>query len=202
MYKAVVFDFDGTVIDTEKHLFDLINTHLKIHQEAPISLEFYKQFIGGETTGLHTYLEDAIGFKNKEKIYDQYYQTIIQLMQYLKKRHIPMAIATSSYKKNIYPIFKQLGLDTYIDVVVGRENVESVQPNPEIYLKAVQELNYNPTTCLAIEDSVNGATAAMLAGLDVVVNTNIITKDQDFSTVQYVGQDMEFEDIKNFLFKE
>ena len=82
-----------------------------------------------------------------------------------------MAIATSSYKKNIYPIFKQLGLDTYIDVVVGRENVESVQPNPEIYLKAVQELNYNPTTCLAIEDSVNGATAAMLAGLDVVVNT-------------------------------
>ena len=119
MYKAVVFDFEGTVIDTEKHLFDLINTHLKIHQEAPISLEFYKQFIGGETTGLHTYLEDAIGFKNKEKIYDQYYQTIIQLpvnptiiqlMQYLKKRHIPMAIATSSYKKNIYPIFKQLGL--------------------------------------------------------------------------------------------
>ncbi|MCG2498463.1 HAD-IA family hydrolase [Staphylococcus epidermidis] len=211
MYKAVVFDFDGTVIDTEKHLFDLINTHLKIHQEAPISLEFYKQFIGGETTGLHTYLVDAIGFKNKEKIYDQYYQTIIelpvnptiiQLMQYLKKRHIPMAIATSSYKKNIYPIFKQLGLDTYIDDVVGRENVESVQPNPEIYLKAVQELNYNPTTCLAIEDSVNGATAAMLAGLDVVVNTNIITKDQDFSTVQYVGQDMEFEDIKNFLFKE
>lgn len=202
MYKAVVFDFDGTVIDTEKHLFDLINTHLKIHQKAPISLEFYKQFIGGETTGLHTYLEDAIGFKNKEKIYDQYYQTIIQLPQYLKKRHIPMAIATSSYKKNIYPIFKQLGLDTYIDVVVGRENVESVQPNPEIYLKAVQELNYNPTTCLAIEDSVNGATAAMLAGLDVVVNTNIITKDQDFSTVQYVGQDMEFEDIKNFLFKE
>ena len=42
----------------------------------------------------------------------------------------------------------------------------------------------------------------MLAGLDVVVNTNIITKNQDFSTVQCVGQDMEFEDIKNFLFKE
>lgn len=67
MYKAVVFDFDGTVIDTEKYLFDLINTHLKIHQVAPISLEFYKQFIGGEATELHTYLEDAIGFKNKEK---------------------------------------------------------------------------------------------------------------------------------------
>ena len=38
MYKAVVFDFDGTVIDTEKYLFDLINTHLKIHQVAPNSI--------------------------------------------------------------------------------------------------------------------------------------------------------------------
>ena len=45
-----------------------------------------------------------------------------------------MAITTSSYKR-IY-IFNQLGLDTYIDVVVGRENVDSVQPNPEIYLKS------------------------------------------------------------------
>ena len=123
-------------------------------------------------------------------------------MKYLKTCHIPMDIATSSYRKNILPTFRQLGLDNYIDVIIGREDVDNVKPDPEPYLMAVQNLNYNPTNCLAIEDSLNGATAAMMAGLDVVVNTNIITKDQDFSTVQYVGQDMEFEDIKNFLFKE
>ena len=40
MYRAVVFDFDGTIIDTEKHLFDVINKHLVKHNEAPISLAF------------------------------------------------------------------------------------------------------------------------------------------------------------------
>ena len=45
---------------------------------------------------------------------------------------------------------------------------------------AVQNLNYNPTNCLAIEDSLNGATAAMMAGLDVVVNTNLMTAEPIF----------------------
>ncbi len=52
------------------------------------------------------------------------------------------------------PTFKALGLDDYIEVVVGREDVEQVKPDPELYLSAVQQLNYMPTQCLAIEDSV------------------------------------------------
>ena len=53
MYRAVVFDFDGTIIDTEKHLFDVINKHLVKHNEAPISLAFYRRSIGGAATELH-----------------------------------------------------------------------------------------------------------------------------------------------------
>ncbi|MEJ7314532.1 HAD-IA family hydrolase, partial [Staphylococcus epidermidis] len=108
-----------------------------------------------------------------------------QLMQYCKKRHIPMAIATSSYREDIQPTFDSLGLDEYIDVIVGREDVEAIKPNPDPYLTAVQRLNYNPANCLAIEDSVNGATAAITAGLDVIVNTNDMTELQDFSQIAY-----------------
>lgn len=122
-------------------------------------------------------------------------------MDYLKKRHIPMAIATSSYREDIYPTFKKLGLDNYIDVIIGREDVDNVKPDPEPYLMAVQNLNYNPTNCLAIEDSLNGATAAMMAGLDVVVNTNLMTAEQNFSTINYVGKDMSIEDIVTSLFE-
>ncbi|KYH13315.1 hypothetical protein A0131_00615 [Staphylococcus kloosii] len=111
-------------------------------------------------------------------------------MEYLKQRHIPMAIATSSYRSSIDPAFKQLALENYIDVVVGREDVTEVKPNPELYLKAVQALNYNPANCLALEDSVNGATAAINAGLDVIVNTNKMTKNQDFASVAYLDKDM------------
>ncbi|MCI8277918.1 MAG: HAD family phosphatase, partial [Staphylococcus xylosus] len=50
MYKAVVFDFDGTIIDTEKHLFEIINKHLIQHNSEEISLDFYRQSIGGAAT--------------------------------------------------------------------------------------------------------------------------------------------------------
>lgn len=210
MYRAVIFDFDGTIIDTEQHLFETINRHLQIHKVEPISADFYKQSIGGAASDLHHYLEMIIGYDNKQRIYNEHHQTsgdlpinrtIKELMSYLKQHHIPMAISTSSYRKDIHPIFKRLGLENDIDVIVGREDVENVKPDPELYLTAVQKLNYNPTNCLAIEDSVNGATAAMMAGLDVLVNTNLMTENQDFSNVNYIGKDMSFEDIISTLFE-
>ena len=64
------------------------------------------------------------------------------------------------------------------------------------YLTAVQRLNYSPAHCLAIEDSANGATGAMNAGLDVIINTNEMTEAQDFSAITFVGKDLSFEQIK------
>ncbi|MBF7016397.1 HAD family hydrolase [Staphylococcus durrellii] len=204
MYKAVVFDFDGTIIDTEKHLYEIINKHLIDHNHQPMSLEFYTDSIGGAAEDLHQFLEDKLGKEQKEQMYIEHHKTsknlpifdeVKALMEYLKKRHIPMAIATSSYRTSIEPTFKKLGLENYIDAVIGREDVSEVKPNPELYLKAVQALNYNPANCLAIEDSVNGATAAINAGLDVIVNTNAMTEKQNFANIAYVSKDVDSESI-------
>lgn len=51
MYKAIVFDFDGTIVDTEQHLFNIINKHLISHKATPITLDFYRENIGGEAKG-------------------------------------------------------------------------------------------------------------------------------------------------------
>ena len=97
MYKAIVFDFDGTIVDTEQHLFNIINKHLISHNATPITLDFYRENIGGEAKDLHEYLEQTIGKDNKEIIYKEHHQTsnqleinptIKQLMKYLKQRHI------------------------------------------------------------------------------------------------------------------
>ncbi|EOB6877161.1 HAD hydrolase-like protein, partial [Staphylococcus aureus] len=53
MYRAVIFDFDGTIIDTEQHLFNVINKHLEMHNADPISIDFYRSSIGGAATDLH-----------------------------------------------------------------------------------------------------------------------------------------------------
>lgn len=58
-----------------------------------------------------------------------------------------MAIATSSYREEIMPTINALGIDEYVDVIVGREDVEAVKPDPELYLTAVQRLNYSPAHC-------------------------------------------------------
>ena len=68
MYRAVIFDFDGTIIDTERHLFETINKHLKFHKVEPISIDFYRQSIGGAATDLHNHLETAIGLDKKENL--------------------------------------------------------------------------------------------------------------------------------------
>ena len=65
MYKAVVFDFDGTIIDTEEHLFSLINKHLTSHKLSPISRSFYRSNVGGKAQPLHDYLTEAFGVDDK-----------------------------------------------------------------------------------------------------------------------------------------
>ncbi|WP_114602798.1 HAD-IA family hydrolase [Staphylococcus sp. EZ-P03] len=203
-YRAVVFDFDGTIIDTEQHLYDVINEHLSAHQKAPISLDFYRQSIGGAALDLHRYLEDEIGEDATLKLYEDHHQksktlpmieNISKLMDALEKAQIPMAIATSSSINNIRPALEHLNLVERVPVIVGREDVEEVKPAPDLYLTAVQQLNLNPVSCLAIEDSVNGATAAQLAGLGVIVNTNVMTEAMDFSTLDLEAMNVSAETI-------
>lgn len=73
-YRAVVFDFDGTIIDTEQHLFDVIKQHLTAYQKEPISVDFYRQSIGGAAKGLHQYIESQIREEATKALYDDHHQ--------------------------------------------------------------------------------------------------------------------------------
>lgn len=121
-------------------------------------------------------------------------------MEHLEAKHIPFAIATSSSREAIQPALQALGLTNRVAVIVGREDVEAVKPEPDLYLTAVQQLNMNPVSCLAIEDSVNGATAAERAGLGVIVNTNQMTEQMDFSNLNLEGMNLDAETIMKQYF--
>ncbi|UEX90515.1 HAD-IA family hydrolase [Staphylococcus ratti] len=200
MYRAVIFDFDGTIIDTEQHLYEIINTHLIEANERPISIDFYRSNIGGRALALHEHLVQIFGEAKVMQMYKVHHESAGQLvlrpgvqslMEQLHARHVPMAIATSSARADIEPIVSDLGIKSFIQVIKGREDVEAVKPDPELYLSAVQALNFSPTHCLAIEDSVNGATAASVAGLDVIVNTNPMTEVSDFSSLNLLDKDID-----------
>lgn len=76
MYRAVIFDFDGTIIDTEQHLFNVINKHLEMHNADPISIDFYRSSIGGAATDLHDRLV--------RKIKINFMKNIILLVQHYR----------------------------------------------------------------------------------------------------------------------
>ena len=202
-YRAVVFDFDGTIIDTEQHLFETINHYLKCMEKLLFQSIIIVLLLAARLE-LHVYLENEIGVEATEALYESHHtqsvhlpmiDNINHLMDILDKKKIPMAIATSSSRSNIQPTLDALGLTERIPVIVGREDVEEVKPAPDLYLKAVQELNFNPGSCLAIEDSVNGATAAERAGLGVIVNTNPMTSIMNFDALQLVGMNMTADQI-------
>ena len=210
MYRAVIFDFDGTIIDTEQHLYEVINAHLDEVDEKPVSIDFYRSNIGGRALALHHYLLEILGDEKVDKIYQKHHERAGHLplrpgvktfMEQLHARHIPMAIATSSARKDIEPLIKRLGIAPFIQVIKGREDVDAVKPEPDLYLSAVQDLNFSPTHCLAIEDSVNGATAAITAGLDVIVNTNSMTKVSDFSALDLLAYDTDLTHVIQQFFK-
>ncbi|WP_323704507.1 HAD-IA family hydrolase [Mammaliicoccus sp. Dog046] len=205
MYEAIIFDFDGTIIDTEIHLFNTINKHIKERNEQPIHIDEYKASIGSVSKELDDKILHSLGSEQalKEMFSDHYEGTkqlpvkpvVKTLVDYCVENNIKMGIATSSYKAHIMPNVQRLSLDEHIHVIKGREDVSSVKPDPELYIQAAQDLNVEASKCLAIEDTTNGAKAAIDAGMDVIVITHEITEDLNFDVLKILNKDIDAQEI-------
>lgn len=207
MYDAIIFDFDGTIIDTEINLFNTLNKHIDQKNNEKISLDEYKASIGSVSEELNDKILNALGSKKAlEEMFEDHYEgtkslpikpVVKELIDYGRENQKKMGIATSSYKAHIMPNIQRLELDRYVDVIKGREDVAFVKPNPELYIQAAHDLNVEPDKCLAIEDTTNGAQAAIEAGMDVIVITHEITEDLNFDSLNILAKNIEAEEIIN-----
>ncbi|MCJ1779561.1 UNVERIFIED_CONTAM: HAD-IA family hydrolase [Mammaliicoccus sciuri] len=207
MYDAIIFDFDGTIIDTEINLFNTLNKHIEQKNNEKISLDEYKASIGSVSEALNDKILNALGSKQAlEEMFEDHYEgtkslpikpVVKDLIEYGNQNQKKMGIATSSYKAHIMPNVQRLELDQYVDVIKGREDVAFVKPNPELYIQAAHDLKVEPEKCLAIEDTTNGAQAAIEAGMDVIVITHEITEDLNFDSLNILAKNIESEEIIN-----
>ncbi len=183
-YRAVIFDMDGVIIDSEPLHIEL-ETKMITELNIPLSKEMYSRF--AETTSLSMWeilvnefnldknpkmlsLEsdrrfiEALLSTDKVKLFDG----VKDVLKKLKGLEIPLALASSSSKDVVNAVLKKFELEEIFTVVVTGSDVQNSKPHPEIFLKASQMLNVPPSYCVVVEDSPNGVKAAKLAGINCI----------------------------------
>ena len=200
MIKAVIFDLDGVMVDSERvHIEAEKQTMLKYG--VRISSEELRRYTGTTARFMFTELVEKYKlnttfekiFSEKEEILFKLMEKnvqptkgIIELLEKLKRENIKLAIASSSHKRLITYVLEKLNIVDLFDSIVSSEDVIYGKPNPEIFLRAANELNVNPVECSVIEDSKLGVEAAKSAGMKCVGYRNPDSGNQDLSKADVV----------------
>ncbi len=193
MIKAVVFDFDGLIIDTETAWYEAFQ-EVMAGYSVELPLEQFARCIGTDDTVLYEYFREHLGeIMNEDevrlkadKIYKEKMKTplvregVKEYLEEAKELGLKIALASSSSRKWVTGYLRDLGLYDYFEVIQTRDDVEKVKPDPALYEKAIEALQVKPSKAIAFEDSVNGAKAAIAAGLNCVVVPNPVTKSLAF----------------------
>jgi len=203
MLKAVIFDMDGVIIDSEP-------THMKLENETykklgiEVSEEEHLSFVGStshymwETLKnrykINQTLEELIEYEESKYFEhlnsDQCEITLIdgvkELIKDLHENGVNLAIASSSPLNVIEAVAKRFQIEEYFEVFVTGDYVKKSKPEPDIFLYASEKLGVSPENCVVIEDSHNGVRAAKKAGMKCVGINSDPEGRQDISMANLV----------------
>ncbi len=200
MTAAVIFDFDGTIIDTESAQYSSVDEEFQRHGVS-YSLELFKSGIGSanhrhwtdvlqELVGPLDNLDEIQARRLKEN-YRRVEQTnlrdgVLDVIEMTEQAGLGLSVASSSPSSWVEHHLNARGLRKRFSNVSTRDFVENGKPWPDVFLHAAEQLQVDPADCVVIEDSLNGVLAAKAAGMTCVVVPNAITADADFSKADLV----------------
>jgi len=213
MIKAVIFDMDGVIIDSEPIHFESDKMTMKFY-EKEISDEELNNYVGvsnqemwGELrekykliASIEELLEKQFYFK-KSLIGNTKLETISgirELLNDLKNSGIRIGLASSSSKEFIELILNNLEVKEYFEVIISGDDVQKSKPAPDIFLKAAKALNVEPMNCLVIEDSAHGVKAAKLANMKCIGFSNPNSGNQDLSLADAIVLSIKEIDHRNY----
>ena len=176
MIKAVIFDLDGVILDTER-----LNVSFKLELSKKLGYSLTRNdIVNSLGLGKKEAIEYFYKLVNNYWLYEQMSKYrkertmelikknnslplrpyVLETLNFLKSHNIKVALATSSTKQLLDNYFAYTNLYPYFDVVITNDMVEKGKPNPDIFLKASQELAINVEDIIVVEDSINGLKAA------------------------------------------
>jgi HAD superfamily hydrolase (TIGR01509 family) len=191
MIQAVIFDFDGLILDTEVPEFQTWQEIYQAHG-CELALEVWATGLGTSADAFDPYIHLAsqAGCSiDREAIHQQRRRRYHELLgantvlpgvrEYIveaKRLGLHLGVASSSSREWVVGHLTELGLSAYFDCIKCRDDVSHVKPDPALYQAVVQTFALQPSEAIALEDSPNGIAAAKRAGLFCVAVPNPLTR--------------------------
>lgn len=187
-FSAIVFDMDGTLLDTELVFKDIVYGVCE-GLGFEMTPDIHLAMVGTSHEATNRLLVEAYGVSFPYAMFDQHCRTQMQermaemvpvktgvheLLDELAARRIPAAIATSSRAAHAHRHLGTAGLLERFVAIVTRDDVAEPKPHPEPYLTAAARLRVDPADCLAVEDSRAGVRAAHAAGMQTVMVPDLV----------------------------
>lgn len=177
---AVIFDLDGTLVDSEPNYYEAGRRVLAAHGHDDFTWEDHTRFIGigtretlttlREEYGIPVSVDELLAEKNRHYLElaresTEAFGGMRQLVERLHAARYPMAVASGSSRAAIAAVLVGTGLDSMLTVHVSAEDVAHGKPAPDVFLEAARRLRTAPARCVAVEDAPPGAEAARRAGM-------------------------------------
>ncbi len=194
MIRAVVFDMDGLMFDTERIGIRTWSTLAKELGYPKLDGLIYTCF-GTNYTFKRKYFAEELGedfpfehfVKREIEITDEtlkkegipHKEGLVELLEFLKLNGIKCAVATSTSYHPAIDRLEAAGVDKYFDKVITGDMTEKGKPEPDIYLKACAELNVDPEDAIGLEDSYNGVRAIYSAGMRAVMIPDMVEPNDE-----------------------
>ena len=183
MIKAIIFDMDGLMIDSERVTFECYQERLK-DMNLTMDEEFYKTLLGKPIKGIYQRFYDVYGndfpiqnvIQDVHQLMAERFETegvpvkkgLVELLHYLKDNNYKTMVATSSNRDRVDKILAQAKITEFFDDSICGDEVTKGKPNPEVFLKSCQKLGVNVDEAIVLEDSEAGIQASYDANIKVI----------------------------------